>query len=619
MAWGNTTGGDHEGAAWTPANTTVIGGVHYNISTFTVTTGYTVHLEDDNKLEIYGDTITVTGDIDGNGHSNSGCGNGGAGVSDSAGAGGGGGGGYGAAGGAGGAGTHGAAGSAGSQCGTTDTTIIYLGSKGGNGGVNSSSSTPGGKGGGSVYLSGNTVTVTGTIYLNGLNGAGGSSGGGGGGGSGGGLLIVGGAVTFTGTYTGTGGNGGSTTNVEGDGGGGGGAGGRVKIIYRTINISGATWTLTAGTGGTSSHATNGVNGTIGNHTDTEVKCNSTYAMGQTFTPDTAITGKFYLSQVRLWVMSVATSGKVFTMTVYDDSAKGTNYGSTTHTISPVTGEKDFDFEPWIELPDAHDQYYFEVTTPDGDVDFGTAGNDPEPGEDMYFKVVLVERFSMYFRIFGLIPVDSPEVYNIADTTVKSEVANYMLAGAIHTIDTDGTGTFQYADDFTTAKYGQDTTTAGTVTYDSVSNEVDIAASSSIYWKCDTKHPPTGIPTLEARLNVTGGVPTVKIAADSGGSPDTWYDIDTAIVDDVLTAYDLDNATNLSIKKTGTPFYVKIDCPAGATVSVKSIQIDADIVTIDVEHPIISNDGVSTFRCDQNAGSGMSCTIELGYRARSWPA
>ena len=614
MSFTNTGGGDHEGANWTPADTTVIGGVHYNIATFLVTTGYTLHLEDDNELEIYADIITVTGDIDGDGHSNSGSGNGGAGGADSAGAGGGGGAGYGAAGGAGGAGTFGAGGSAGSAYGTIDTTIISLGSKGGNGGINSTHQGLGGNGGGSIYLSANTVTVTGTINLNGVNGTTYNSGGGGG--SGGGILIVGGAVTVSGTCNVTGGNGGSTTNVEGDGGGGGGAGGRIKILYRTLNIVGATWGIIAGAKGTSSHASDGVIGNAGNATNTEVKCNSTYAMGQTFTPDTAITGKFYLSQIRLWAMAVSVSGKVFTLTVYDDSGKGVNYGSTTLTISS-TGEKNFDFEPWIELPDASDQYYFEVTTPDGDVDFGTEGNEPLLGEDMYFKVVLVERFSMYTRVFGLIPVDSPSVYNTADTTVKSNVANLMLAGAIHKVLVDGTGTFQYSDDFSTGKFGQGTTIAGTVTYDAINDEVDIAVSSSMYWKCDTKYPPTGVPTLTARINVTAGTPTIKIAADSGGSPDTWYDIDTAIVDDVLTVYDLDNAANLHLKNTGTPFYVKIDCPAGVTLSMKSIQLDSDFVTIDVEHPKIPSNGVSTVRCDQDADSGMNCTVELIFRDRSW--
>lgn len=617
MSFTNTGGGDHEGADWVPSDTTIIGGVHYNIGTFLVSEGYTLHLEDDNELEIYADTITIPGTIDGDGHSTSGSGNGGAGGADSAGAGGGGGAGYGAAGGAGGAGTFGAAGSAGSQYGTTDTTIISLGSKGGVGGTNSGGYGAGGNGGGSIILSGNTISIIGIISLDGSNGANTGSGGGGGGGSGGGLLIVGGDVFFWGDYTATGGNGGNTTNAEGDGGGGGGAGGRCKIIYRTINIAGGTFTLTAGTGGTSSDANAGSNGNAGNHTDTEIKCNSTYAMGQTFTPDTAIAGKFYLSEIRLWVMAVTTSGKVFTMTVYDDSAKGTTYGSITLTISS-TGEKVFAFEPWIELPDTLDKYYLEVTTPDGDVDFGTEGNEPLSGEDMYFKVVLVERFSMYIRVFGLVPVDSPIIYNIVDTDVKCEVANEMLAGAIHRINVDGTGTFQYSDDFSTAKYGQDAITAGTVTYDSGNNEVDIAASSSIYWRCDCKYPVTGIPVFTARINITAGTPTIKMAADSGGSPDTWYDITTAIVDDVSTEYELDSSS-LSLKGD-TVFYVKIDCGAGVTASVKSIQVDADMVTIDAEHPVITTGGAaSTFRCDQNADSGVSCTVALYYRDRSWPA
>lgn len=612
MSFTNTGGGDHEGADWTPADTTIIGGVHYNIGTFLVTTGYTLHLEDDNELEVYANIITVTGDIDGNGHSNSGSGNGGNGGDNSSGAGGGGGGGYGAAGGAGGAGTWGAAGSAGAQFGTTDTTIISLGSKGGNGGINSSSSTPGGAGGGSIYLSGNTVSVTGTVSLNGLNGAGGSSGGGGGGGSGGGLLIVGGAIVFSGTYNATGGTGGSTTNTEGDGGGGGGAGGRIKIIYRTINVAGATFTLTAGNKGTSSHATDGNDGNAGDHTDTEIKCDSTYAMGQTFTPETTIAGKFYVSEIRLWAMAVSVSGKVFTITVYDDSGKGTTYGSATLTIS-TTDEKAFEFEPWIELPDATSQYYLEVTTPDGDVDFGTYGNEPLPGEDLYFKVVLVERHSMYVKVFGLIPVESPQVYNIADTTVKCDVANEMLVGAVHRINADGVGTVSYNDDLSTGKYNVDAVASLNCTYDSINNELDIADDGYIYWKCDAKGVISGIPTLTSRINITTGTPTIQISKDAA----TWYDITTAIVDDVETVYELDTSS-LSLKGE-TLFYWRYDCvkAAAAACSVKSFELDVAMHTIDFEHPKVSESGVSTFRCDQDATSGMACEVSLIYRDRSW--
>lgn len=612
MAWTATGGGDHDGAAWTPADTTVIGGAHYNISTFTCTNGYTLHLENDNELEIYANSIVVAGTIDGNGHSTSGGGNGGVGGTDSSGAGGGGGGGYGAAGGAGGAGAYGAGGTAGIQNGTTDTTVITFGSKGGNGGENSGTYGVGGNGGGSVYLSANTVSVTGTITLNGSNGSTPGQGGGGGGGSGGGLLIVGGAVTFSGTYSATGGNG-ATGGADNDGGGGGGAGGRRKIIYRTINVAGETVTLTAGSGGAGTGTgSNGSNGNAGNSTNTELKCNSTYAMGQTFTPDTTITGKFYISRINVWAMAVTTSGKVYTLTVYDDSGKGTTYGSTTLTISS-TGEKSFSFYPWIELPDAHTKYYFELTTPDGDVDFGVYGNEPLSGEDLYFKVVLVEKFSLYVKVFGLIPVDSPQVYNTADTTVRCDVANEMLVGAIHRVNVDGTGTFEYTDDFVTAKYGQDTTTAGTVTYDSTNHEVDIAASSSIYWKCDTKYTVSGIPTMSARINITAGTPTIKISSDAA----TWYDIDTAIVDDVYTEYQLDNESNLRLKGL-TTFYVKIDCSAGVTASLKIIKIDANTVTIDVEHPRITTGGsASTFKCTQAADSGMNCNVALIYRDRSW--
>ena len=212
-------------------------------------------------------------------------------------------------------------------------------------------------------------------------------------------------------------------------------------------------------------------------------------------------------------------------------------------------------------------------------------------------------------------VTDVELYNTADTTVKCAVSNIMLTGAVYIINADGTGTIYYDDDFNTIKWQGDSTSSG-VTHDIINRELDIADDGYIYWLIDTKGPVTGIPTSTSQINITAGTPTIQISTDGS----TWYDITTAIVDDVNTVYELDSSS-LHLKGK-TAFYWRIDCvkTGVATCSIKSFELDINIVTIDFEHPVITSDGAaSTFRCDQDAGSGMDCIVALYYRGRSWPA
>ena len=67
MTFTNTGGGDHEGADWTPADATTIAGIHYNIGTFLVTSGYTLPVDTGVPLEVHANIITVTGTINGDG------------------------------------------------------------------------------------------------------------------------------------------------------------------------------------------------------------------------------------------------------------------------------------------------------------------------------------------------------------------------------------------------------------------------------------------------------------------------------------------------------------------------------------------------------------------------
>lgn len=618
MTWTETGGGDHEGEDWTPADTTVVAGIHWNIGTFTVTTGYTITVSTGVELEVHADTISVVGTIDGNSkgfiggvNESNGTGPGGGGGGDyvSTNGSGGGGGGYGGAGGVGGQGLQGTPGAGGSQNGTTNTPLINMGS--GGGGAAESEGKYGGRGGGSVFLTGEDISVTGTITCNGGNGANNTFGAAGGG-SGGGILFFGDNVVLSGTLSAIGGEGGDAGASSGSGGGGGG--GRVKAFYRTIDVSGITVTVTAGAGGVGGND-NGDAGSNGNNTNTESNTTSSKTFGQEFTPD--VSGKVAISAIDLWVLNVGTAGD-FTLTVYDDTGKGVNYGSKSITINS-TGSNTWTFENWLILPDGTAQYYFEVVADGaGDINLGREGNDNLPDESHYFSLVELSKIIAYEIIYGLGQVNTPQVYNTADTTVKVNVANLLLCGSVYKINTDGTGTIDYDDDFTNEKWNIDGVSSG-VTHDEVNDELDIADDGYLYYRVDTKNTITGIPTLTTQILKTAGTSTIQIAADSGGSPDTWYDITTPIVDDVDTVYDLDSSS-LSLKGL-TKFYFRIDCgdTGTHTCTVKSFELDVVIITIDVEHPKISATGISTFRCDQDDDSGVDCDISLTYRDRSWAA
>ena len=208
-----------------------------------------------------------------------------------------------------------------------------------------------------------------------------------------------------------------------------------------------------------------------------------------------------------------------------------------------------------------------------------------------------------------------DVYNTADTTVKCSIVNSILEGATHRINVDGTGSVDYDDDFDTDKCLVNNEGMSGVTHDSVNDEIDIADDGYIFWKCDTKYPVTGIPTLTARIdNTAATLPTIQISSDGS----TWYDITDVVVDNVKTVYELDSS---SLTLDGLSlFYWRFDCSAAAVTqgcSVKNFELDVNMITIDAEHPVIPANGVSTVKCNQDSDSGMLCRVALSYRDRSW--
>lgn len=605
MTWSNLGGGDHEGDSWTVPDGTTIGGNHYNIATFTIESGDTVTLSQGVELEIHAETIDIFGTVNGLGKGYLGGKIGGA---SGAGTGGGtgtaidnddaGGGGYGGAGGSGDV-------PGGSAYGTNNLYHVQLGSGGGCG-----DGQDGGDGGGCIKLYADTLDMTNSIIdCDGHRGNNGANSGGGGG-SGGGILIVGNNVDIDGaTITAEGGDGGNeTTGTPGGGGNGGsGGGGRVKIFYyTTLSNSGTTISVINGP-----YGAGGTDGT--SYTDTLAECNTTYSIGQSIFIDTGFPTA--ITAITVSVDSVATSGD-FTLSIYESTSKVTTYGSETITISS-TGDNTFTMSPAIQLPSNVTEYYIEIV-PDstGDIVLSMNGYSNAFGGSMYYSGYASVGHDLYMDIVGYSHVTNPSIYNTADNRTICDIANSVLSGAEHRLNRDGSGSVTYGNDFTTEKYLSDAYDLDGETYDSVNDELDLADDGYIYWKVDVKYPIAGIPTLEAQIEIITGTPTIQVSLDGS----TWYDIDTSIVNNVLTEYYLESIDNDINFKGETVLWFRIDCTGIGTntCTIKNLEFYTDIITTHAEIPIIDiGTSGNTFQLDQDEGSAVNCALELEYRDRRW--
>ena len=222
---------------------------------------------------------------------------------------------------------------------------------------------------------------------------------------------------------------------------------------------------------------------------------------------------------------------------------------------------------------------------------------------------------IYFKLVGEGSLLDVDVYNNADSSRKCRVADMVQSTAEHRINEDGTGTVTYEDDFTTNKYLNTSTSSG-VTYDDLNDELDIADNGYIYWKFVTSpYAARNHPDLTATIDITAGTPTIQISEDGS----TWYDIDTAIVDNVSTTYDLKSTGNLTFTKKST-IYFRIDCTATGThtCSLKTMSLSIGLQTIDALLPYVNHGGsANTFKCDQHTGSGIDCTVTLYYHDLKW--
>lgn len=580
MVWSNLEGGDHEGQDWTIDSGTVLAGTHYNVATVNASN---ITLQAETPLLIYAEEINITGTITGGGKGyaggvfpNPGEGPGGGATYISA-TNGAGGGGYGGAGsGDGGGGSYGDA----------NYPHIQMGSGGG-----ALDDSPGKNGGGAIALIANIINASGAIFN-----FGGGSGGANAAGAGGGVYILGNEIDL------------SSASIDCGGGtskhSGGGGGGRVKIFYFTsLDTTGASIDVTGGIGKNGIYGGNGTN-----FSELLGQVNSTHTVGQTFVLDTGFSSG--IISIDLYIKTVTTSGTV-TVTIYDSISKSVTYGSKSQTVS-TTGINNFEFASIFQLPAADTEYYVEVTSVDADIQVGMNGYAESLAGVLYYQTYDITGLEMYMTLYGYSHITGPTVVNVADPTKQCEIANSILSGATYRINRNGTGYIDYEDDLTTEKYLSDAYDISGVTYDSINNELDIADEGYIEWSIDTKYPVAGIPTITAQIEVTAGTPTIQISEDGSN----WFDIDTAIVNDTLTEYQLVSTNNVNLKGR-TILWIRLDC-AGAstnTCTLKSFAFYCDMVTIHAQIPEIIKGVTNTFRLDQDVGSAISCSIQLEWRDR----
>lgn len=204
-------------------------------------------------------------------------------------------------------------------------------------------------------------------------------------------------------------------------------------------------------------------------------------------------------------------------------------------------------------------------------------------------------FKLNFQNRDNINVD---IYNTANTSAKCRVGNSIPYAATYQINEDGTGTINYDESFSESNWLADSNHIN-ATGDLINSKVNIFFNGYVAYAINTQYPIIGVPTLTSQYTITEGIPTIQISADG----DTWYNIDTTIVDDILTVYNLD-CTSLHLNDL-TILYFRFECDGLTEGAVKSFQLNVNIDTTTAQNPLIYYNTGNTFRCDQDIGSGIT--------------
>lgn len=217
----------------------------------------------------------------------------------------------------------------------------------------------------------------------------------------------------------------------------------------------------------------------------------------------------------------------------------------------------------------------------------------------------------YTEIIPSVTSSAISIYNTADTLTVMECCNELKPGCKITINADGTGNYQYSENFADTTYEYAVTDSAYVTYYDEFKMLLFNSTGYLTYKFDTKYPVECIPYIV--LNVMSGAPVIYIAADNAGSPGTWYALDGNSTTDVsnVQVYRLLNSGTSCILNGKTIFHLKITSGGTETLRINSIFMYCDLVTIDAERPKIFKGQANTFGAVVDSTS--SAIITLKYR------
>jgi Right handed beta helix region len=218
---------------------------------------------------------------------------------------------------------------------------------------------------------------------------------------------------------------------------------------------------------------------------------------------------------------------------------------------------------------------------------------------------------VYTEMIPSVTSSAISIYNTADTLTVMQCCNELKPGCSITINANGTGNYQYTENFADSQYEYTVLDSSGVTYDDGEKILMFSSTGYISYRFDCKYPVTGIPYIV--LNVVQGSPLIYIATDTAGAPGTWNAIDGNSTTDVSNtqAYRLLNSGTTLVLNGLTKFHLKIASGGTDPLKINSIFMYAELVTIDAEHPKIFKGQPNTFGAIVDSTS--SAIVTLKYR------
>ena len=223
----------------------------------------------------------------------------------------------------------------------------------------------------------------------------------------------------------------------------------------------------------------------------------------------------------------------------------------------------------------------------------------------------MDNFSfVYTEVIQTVVSSAISIYNAADVLTVLECCNELRPGCKISINADDTGDFQYSENFADQTYEYTVNDSAGIIYNDDDKILMMSAAGYLQFKFDTKYPIAGVPFIV--LNVVSGAPQIYISADSGGNPASWKAIDgndSTVLENAQAYRLLDSHGNLALNNL-TKFHLKIASDGTNPLSINSIFMYADIVTIDAERPKIFKNTVNTFGAVVD--STASAIVSLKY-------